>query len=81
MVLGGPALFLAGRARLEYEVFGRISPSRWIALTVLVASSVPLLYLPGVIATAVGALVLAAVVVVDARRAHGAPPEAAAPPF
>ncbi|MEU8184977.1 low temperature requirement protein A [Micromonospora sp. NPDC049047] len=81
MVLGGPALFLIGRARLEYEVFGRISPSRWIALTVLVAASVPLLYLPGVIATAVGVVVLAAVAVADARRARGAPPEAAAPPF
>ncbi|MEU1360502.1 low temperature requirement protein A [Micromonospora zamorensis] len=81
MVLGGPALFLAGRARLEYEVFGRVSPSRWIALTVLVASSVPLLHLPGVIATAVGVVVLATVAVVDARRARGAPPEAAAPPF
>ncbi|MEU5931023.1 MULTISPECIES: hypothetical protein [Micromonospora] len=41
----------------------------------------PLLYLPGVIATAVGMVVLAAVAVVDARRAHGAAPEAAAPPF
>ncbi|MEW1583928.1 low temperature requirement protein A [Micromonospora vinacea] len=81
MVLGGPALFLAGRARLEYEVFGRVSPSRWIALTVLVVSSVPLLHLPGVVATAVGVLVLAAVAVADARRAHGAPPEAATPPF
>ncbi|MFE9191030.1 low temperature requirement protein A [Micromonospora sp. NPDC007208] len=81
MVLGGPALFLAGRARLEYEVFARVSPSRWIALTVLVASSVPLLFLPGVVSTAVGAVVLAAVAVADARRAHGAPPEAAAPPF
>ncbi|MEU8210389.1 low temperature requirement protein A [Micromonospora sp. NPDC049044] len=81
MVLGGPALFLIGRARLEYEVFGRISPSRWIALTVLVAASVPLLYLPGVIATAVGVVVLATVAVADARRARGAPPEAAAPPF
>ncbi|MFG2050402.1 low temperature requirement protein A [Micromonospora sp. NPDC048935] len=81
MVLGGPALFLIGRARLEYEVFGRISPSRWIALTVLVAASVPLLRLPGVVATAVGVVVLAGVAVIDARRAHGAPPEAAAPPF
>ncbi|MEU1590875.1 low temperature requirement protein A [Micromonospora sp. NPDC005710] len=81
MVLGGPALFLAGRARLEYEVFARVSPSRWIALAVLVASSVPLLHLPGLVATAVGVVVLAAVAVADGRRAHGAPPEPAAPPF
>ncbi|MFG1872683.1 low temperature requirement protein A [Micromonospora arborensis] len=81
MVLGGPALFLLGRARFEYEVFGRVSPSRWIAVLVLAAAAVPLLFLPGVAATAVGVLVLAAVAVADSRRAHGAPPEAAAPPF
>lgn len=81
MVLGGPALFLAGRARFEYEVFGRVSPSRWVAILVLAAGAVPLLFLPGLVATAGGALVLAAVAVSDARRAHGAPPEAAATPF
>ncbi|MFF0154849.1 low temperature requirement protein A [Micromonospora sp. NPDC005203] len=81
MALGGPALFLAGRARLEYEVFARVSPSRWIALLVLAASAAPLLFLPAVAASAVGVLVLAVVVVVDARRARGAPPEAATPPF
>ncbi|MEW2428807.1 low temperature requirement protein A [Micromonospora sp. NPDC047644] len=81
MVLAGPILFLAGRSRLEYEVFARVSPSRWIALLVLLASAVPLRHLPGVAATAVGAVVLAAVAVADARRAHGAPPEAATPPF
>ncbi|MBM0235468.1 low temperature requirement protein A, partial [Micromonospora sp. STR1_7] len=56
MVLGGPALFLAGRARFEYEVFGRVSPSRWIAILVLAAAAVPLLHLPGLAATAVAAL-------------------------
>ncbi|WFF00279.1 low temperature requirement protein A [Micromonospora sp. WMMD964] len=81
MVLAGPILFLAGRSRLEYEVFARVSPSRWIALLVLLASAVPLWHLPGVAATAVGAVVLAAVVVADARRARGAPPEPASPPF
>ncbi|MEU8256519.1 low temperature requirement protein A [Micromonospora inaquosa] len=79
-VLGGPALFLAGRARFEYDVFGRVSRARWIAILVLVAAAVPLLHLPGLAATAVAALVLGAVAVADAHRAHGAPPEAAAPP-
>ncbi|WP_238451878.1 low temperature requirement protein A [Micromonospora sp. 4G55] len=37
MILGGPLLFLAGRARFEYEVFGRVSPSRWIAAGILLA--------------------------------------------
>ncbi|MGC4880603.1 low temperature requirement protein A [Micromonospora sp. DT43] len=81
MVLGGPALFLAGRARFEYEVFGRVSPSRWIAILVLAVAAVPLLFLPGLFASATGVLVLGGVAVADARRAHGAPPEAAATPF
>ncbi|MEV4656429.1 low temperature requirement protein A [Micromonospora sp. NPDC049301] len=81
MMLGGPALFLAGRARFEYEVFSRVSPSRWIAILVLAALAAPLLFVPAVVATAAGALVLAAVAVADAHRARGAPPEAAATPF
>ncbi|MEH1166539.1 low temperature requirement protein A [Micromonospora sp. CPCC 205539] len=81
MVLGGPALFLAGRARFEYEVFGRVSPSRWIAILVLAGAAVPLLFLPGLVATATGVLVLLAVAVADARRARGHPPEAPSPPF
>ncbi|MFJ6167298.1 low temperature requirement protein A [Micromonospora orduensis] len=82
LVLGGPALFLAGRSRFEYEVFSRVSPSRWIAILVLVAAAVPLRYLPGLAAAAaVAVLVLGAVAVADARRARGAPPEPAAPPF
>ncbi|MFC5922807.1 low temperature requirement protein A [Micromonospora vulcania] len=81
LVLGGPALFLLGRARFEYEVFGRVSPSRWIAVLALAAVAVPLLFLPGLFATATGALVLFAVALADARRARGRPPEPAAPPF
>ncbi|MET8352708.1 low temperature requirement protein A [Micromonospora sp. NPDC005206] len=81
MVLGGPALFLAGRARFEYEVFGRVSPSRWIALLALAVVAAPLLLLPGVATTVVVVLVLAAVAVADARRARGAPPEAPKTPF
>ncbi|MCF0095624.1 low temperature requirement protein A [Micromonospora sp. MH99] len=81
MALGGPALFLAGRARFEYEVFGRVSPSRWIAILVLAAVAVPLLFLPGLAASAAGVVVLGGVAVADARRARGGPPEAAATPF
>jgi low temperature requirement protein LtrA len=80
-VVVGPALFLAGRARFEYEVFGRVSRSRWIALLVLVAFLpvvAPLPQLP--IALAV-ATVLLGVAVADARRARGHPPERAAPPL
>ncbi|MEK8110255.1 low temperature requirement protein A [Micromonospora sp. M12] len=80
MVLGGPALFLAGRARMEYEVFARVSlpvDRPHGAGGVVGAAAVP---------ARCGrdrrrVLVLATVAVVDARRAHGAAPEPAAPPF
>ncbi len=81
VVLGGPALFLAGRARFEYEVFGRVSPSRLVAIAALLLP-VPLLVRLGPLAAGVYAVVvLAAVAVADLRRAWGRPPEAAAPPF
>lgn len=81
MIIIGPAVFLAGRARFEYEVFARVSPSRWIAILALLGSVPLLLHHPPLIASAVAAAVLAAVAVADARRAWGKPPEAAAPPF
>ncbi|SBT43704.1 Low temperature requirement protein LtrA [Micromonospora auratinigra] len=81
MVLGGPAVFLAGRARFEYEVFGRVSPSRWVAILVLLALLPLLVHHAPLYAAAAAALVLLAVAVADARRAWGRPPEKAAPPF
>ncbi|MCW3817769.1 low temperature requirement protein A [Micromonospora sp. DR5-3] len=81
LIILGPAVFLAGRARFEYEVFGRVSPSRWIAILALLASVPLLLFHPPLIASTVAAAVLAAVAVADARRARGKPPEAAKPPF
>ncbi len=81
MIIGGPVLFLAGRARFEYEVFARVSRSRWIAILALLAPVPVLLHHPPLISATVAAAVLAAVAVADARRARGKPPEAAAPPF
>ncbi|MFU8873146.1 low temperature requirement protein A [Micromonospora sp. SL4-19] len=81
LIIVGPAVFLAGRARFEYEVFGRVSPSRWIAILVLLGSVALFLHHPPLIASAVAAAVLAAVAVADALRARGKPPEEAAPPF
>ncbi|NES14625.1 MULTISPECIES: low temperature requirement protein A [Micromonospora] len=81
MVLGGPLIFLAGRARFEYEVFGRVSPSRWMAMGALVALGPPLVHVAPLISAAAAALVLFGVAMADARRAWGRPPEAAAPPY
>lgn len=37
VMLGGPALFLLGRAGLQYLVFARVSPDRMLGLVVLIA--------------------------------------------
>ncbi|MEV4655142.1 low temperature requirement protein A [Micromonospora sp. NPDC049301] len=79
VILGGPALFLAGRARFEYEVFSRVSPSRLVALLVLVVAGPALVFTPALVAGLTATLVLAGVAVSDGVRAHGNPPEPAAP--
>ncbi|RIV40105.1 low temperature requirement protein A [Micromonospora radicis] len=81
MIIGGPVLFLLGRARFEYEVFNRVSPSRWVAVLVLVASVPLMLHHPPLLAEALVVVVLGAVALADARRARKGPPEAAATPF
>ncbi|MEV1147767.1 low temperature requirement protein A, partial [Micromonospora sp. NPDC049799] len=67
MIIGGPVLFLAGRARFEYEVFGRVSPARWIAALALLAVSPLLLHHPLLWAATTVVVVLVAVAVADAR--------------
>ncbi|MFE9958901.1 low temperature requirement protein A [Micromonospora sp. NPDC005299] len=76
-ILGGPALFLLGRAPFELQVFGRISRSRLVGLLafgLLVPAAWPA---PPLVAGAGATVVLAGIAVADARRAHGRAP---APP-
>lgn len=80
-VLGGPALFLAGRARFEYEVFGRVSPSRLVAIAALLLPVPLLVHVAPLLGAAWAVVVLAAVAVTDVRRAWGRPPEDPATPF
>ncbi|GGO04225.1 low temperature requirement protein A [Micromonospora parathelypteridis] len=75
VILGGPALFLLGRARFEYEVFSRVSPSRLVALLVLAVVGPVLLLTPALVAGLTATLVLAGVAVGDSVRARGSPPE------
>ncbi|MEU8217326.1 low temperature requirement protein A [Micromonospora taraxaci] len=75
VLLGGPALFLLGRARFEYEVFSRVSPSRLLALLVLAVAGPVLVLTPALVAGLAATLVLAGVAVADSIRAHGNPPE------
>nr|WP_088963636.1 low temperature requirement protein A [Micromonospora purpureochromogenes] len=59
VILGGPALFLAGRSRLEHEVFARVSASRVIGLLALASLAPVMVRLPPLIATSTAATVLA----------------------
>ncbi|MET8834204.1 low temperature requirement protein A [Micromonospora sp. NPDC004540] len=80
-IIGGPALFVVGRARFEYEVFGRVSWSRVIGLLLLVLG-VPLLARLPLLGIAAGVTaVLTGMAVADALRARGRPPERPASPM
>ncbi|MET8834205.1 low temperature requirement protein A [Micromonospora sp. NPDC004540] len=80
-VVGGPLLFLAGRARFEYEIFGRISLPRVLGGGVLLLLVPLLAHGPAVRALWVVAAVLAAVALADAWRSRGRPPEMSASPI
>ncbi|MGQ5261605.1 low temperature requirement protein A [Micromonospora sp. ZYX-F-536] len=80
VILGGPALFLAGRAAFEYEVFSRVSLSRPGGLLALLTIAPATLYLPPVFASLGALLVLTGVAYADYRRSRGKPPEEPAPP-
>jgi low temperature requirement protein LtrA len=80
VILGGPALFLAGRALFEYAVFSRVSRSRVIGVAVLAIISPAMLVLPPLAVAGAAAIVLAGVVASDAARARGRPPELPSPP-
>ncbi|WP_446219444.1 low temperature requirement protein A [Micromonospora sp. IBHARD004] len=78
-ILGGPALFLVGRAPFELQVFGRISPSRLIGLLALGLLIPAVWHAPPLVAGAGATAVLVGIVVADAWRARGREPEPPAP--
>jgi low temperature requirement protein LtrA len=80
VILGGPALFLAGRATFEHAVFGRASAPRVIGALALVAISPAVRPVPPLAIAAIAAIVLAGVAVADAARTRRRPAEPASPP-
>lgn len=80
VILGGPALFLAGRALLEYTVFGRVSRDRPIGLLVLGALTPAMLHVSPLMVAIAATAVLAGIAIADATRARGHPPEPPSPP-
>ncbi|MFC0505234.1 low temperature requirement protein A [Micromonospora costi] len=79
VVLGGPAVFLLGRARLERIIFDRLALRRLVGVAALVLLALPLLLGSPLFAAIAAAVVLLGVAVADARRAAGRPPEAPTP--
>ncbi|MEV4630404.1 low temperature requirement protein A [Micromonospora sp. NPDC049523] len=79
-ILGGPALFLVGRALFEYQVFARVSRSRTGGFVALGLLALALVHTSPLVAGAAAAAVLAGVAVADALRARSTGPEQPMPP-
>ncbi|SIN44669.1 low temperature requirement protein A [Micromonospora cremea] len=78
-ILGGSALFLAGRAPFELQVFGRISRSRLAGLLALGLLIPATWYAPPLATGAAATVVLVGIAASDAWRARGRAPEPPAP--
>ena len=79
-MLGGPVLYLGGRAIFEYIVFSRVSPSRWYGITTLVVISPGLRFAPPLVSAIAPAAVLTGVAITDTIRGRGSPDEPPSPP-
>ncbi|MGN9774692.1 low temperature requirement protein A [Micromonospora sp. H33] len=75
VILGGPGLFLAGRALFEYAVFRRVSWDRPIGVLVLAVISPVMILVPPLGVATAAVIVLAGVAVADAIRARRHPRE------
>ena len=80
VILGGPALFLAGRATFEYAVFRRVSASRAIGALALLALTPAMRPAPPLAVATTAALIRAGVAVADALRTRKHPSEQPSPP-
>ncbi|MEV4542642.1 low temperature requirement protein A [Micromonospora echinaurantiaca] len=80
-VVGGPAIFLIARARFEYEIFGRVSWSRWGGLGALLLLAPALTRGSPMVALVAVAAVLAAVATADTWRSRGRAVEVPASPL
>lgn len=79
VILGGPAIFLFGRIRLERYVFDRLAVRRLVGIGALILLAPPLYFSPPLLAAFAAAVVLLGVALADARKAADRPPEAPSP--
>ncbi|MFG1840379.1 low temperature requirement protein A [Micromonospora sp. NPDC049175] len=80
-VIGGPMLFLVARMRLEYEIFGRVSPALVLGSVALLLVTPALAHWSPMAGLSVVAGVLTLVALLDMLRGRGAPLEPPAPPI
>jgi len=80
VILGGPAIFLAGRSVFEYAVFSRVSWDRVLGIMVLGAISPAMLRTSPLLASLAATVVLAGVAAVDEAHVWRHPGEPPRPP-
>lgn len=78
-IIGGPTVYLAGRAALERVVFSRISRRRLLGIAVLLLLAAPSLVAPPTAAAVATGLVLLSVAVADTRHSLNRPSERPSP--
>ncbi|SCE67188.1 Low temperature requirement protein LtrA [Micromonospora coriariae] len=76
VILCGPAIYLAGRARLDYLSFSRVALSRVIGLLLLVVLAPVVAFLPPILIAVVAVIILTAIAASDAVswRVHPSKP-------
>ncbi|MFG3699351.1 low temperature requirement protein A [Micromonospora sp. NPDC047620] len=80
VILCGPAIYLAGRARLDYLSFSRVALSRVIGLLLLVALAPVVAFLPPILIAVVAVVILTGIAVTDAVSWKVRPSEPTPPP-
>jgi low temperature requirement protein LtrA len=73
VILGGPVLFLAGRASFEYVIFAQVSWDRPIGALVLAILILPALHVPPLLAAIAATVVLLGIAITDAVRVQRHP--------
>ncbi|TYC20809.1 low temperature requirement protein A [Micromonospora sp. MP36] len=80
VILCGPAIYLAGRARLDYLSFSRVALSRVIGLLVLVALAPVVAFLPPILIAVVAVVILLIIATSDTVSWQFRPSKPTPPP-
>ncbi|MBO0867540.1 MAG: low temperature requirement protein A [Micromonosporaceae bacterium] len=81
MIIGGPLVYLTGRALLERVVFFRIAPRWRLTIVALLLLAAPSLVLPPIAVAAASGLILLTIAVADTRHSWNRPGPPTPPPM